>query len=138
MSENSKPDIEARRVSAEHIVARSISIRDDNGMDRITLALHGFPCVQLHDAKGMPRLELQVTPDGSAHVGINSREGNTLIGMGVAETKDGGSGIVINDRRGIPRVMIEVPDDDEPDIEILDADGETVWSTWMLDDDESE
>ena len=72
-----------------------------------------------------PRLSFSLDSDGTPHITLF--QGNKVgVSIGVSEN---GGGISLHDSDGIPRVRVGLSDNSEPVVELLNNEGEIVWTS---------
>ena len=114
---------------------------DESGAERIRLVpgTRDAPAVQLADASGQDRIRLLIQnhPSGVADTGIaiRSASGLTMMRLGnVAQDPElpapllHSANLLLRDESGRDHIRLLVADDGTPKIELLDANGELVWS----------
>ena len=127
-----------KKIAADVVEARRISIVDPSGRERISLACDeaagGFAVVHLFDDRGAPRMTLQVDSEGNPSVSLWTAGNHPAVSISV--NADRGNGIGVADGAGRPCVEIGVPAPgadprgDHPNVRVHDLDGRRSWSAF--------
>jgi hypothetical protein len=137
-----RPRREPKKLTIDTIEARSISLVDEFGKERVMMACSGgdgesggCTVIHIYNGKGQIALTIQVEDQGDPHIALFNRDGSSGVTLGVNDPR--GSGVRVADAQGKFRVTMSVrgPATDDPrgpgaDLMALDFDARRMWTAF--------